>query len=357
MYKKRPNSIFPVVALVCAGIAWLAVQRSIEISGSSVWITPMVLFSFLLVALFGSIIFVRSFVHLMMLILAISLGSLFFGASLWQIPHVLFGACLMAIGARTVRRELDLNIKVDIVKSFHSGRSYVVFGLVWIIAAQYFVTIERMDGEKVLPKFDVGKAGGQFLMRSIAVLNPSLDAIKNDEVTVDEFILGSQFFQPQPVDDVAIAEQVNLAIERQYGSQTQVSENSRQEMENQVRIRMTETQNQVLEKNKGIVLSEGRKQLSEMTGSAVTGNEKMYDVFSGFINKKLNDYFNPSVPDKARSAVLPTILSVMLLLTLWPIGSMLGYGCVLIFSLLFLMLRKYSIISIKRLPAEREIIE
>lgn len=357
MHKKRLSIIFSLFALVSGFFSWLMVARAIEVSGSSVWTVPTVVFSLLLVVLFGAIVFFEHFFHLMLLILAIGLSSIFFGTSLWQIPYILFGSVLMMIGARKVRRELDLNIKVDIIKSFHSGKSYMVFGLVLIIAAQYFVIVDRMDGEKVLPKFEVGKEGGQFIMRSIATLNPSFDAIKNDEVSVDEFILGSQFFQAGPLDENAIAEQVNLEVGRRYGSKTHISENDMWQIEDQVRTNMADTQNQVLEKNKEIVLVEGRKQLSEMTGKMVVGNEKMYDVFAGFINKKLNDYFNPGVGRGVGSSVLPTILAVVLFLTLWPIGSVLGYVCVLIFALLFALLRKYSVISVKVIPAEREVIE
>jgi hypothetical protein len=222
---------------------------------------------------------------------------------------------------------------------------------------QYFVTIQRINGEKVLPKLELGKTSGQLVMKIMASINPAFEGVKNDELTADEFIMQAQSTQLQTIGQDTIDEQTDFIIKNQYGEGKDISQEQRNFIKNQVEEKSLKMQESLSESNKSLILREGRKQLSQMTGQEIVGNEKMYDIFSGLMNKKVNNYLAPSIESPGREKILPIILAFFLFFTLWPIGSLLGFFCIRFFALLMYILRKTSILVVKKVMVEMEVIE
>ena len=223
----------------------------------------------------------------------------------------------MLSGLRSIRKDLDMNIKVSLWKSLYTGKFKLVFALAIIICSQYFFIISASNGQKVIPKFDLSPVTTKLVEPILGMINPNYKTIQQDGLTVDEFILKSQ---PNNAGN------------------------------------LSEAQAQLFQNNKGMVLEEGRKQFSQMVGQDLRGDEKIADVFAGLINKKINDYFQPKINGDAQSSAYSYILVAILFLTILPLGSLLSliwFGFIII---VFRLLVGFSLVEIKIVTVQREMI-
>jgi hypothetical protein len=131
----------------------------------------------------------------------------------------------------------------------------------------------------------------------------------------------------------------------------------KEELKRQAQRNFSDAKDSMSKKNQELILSVGRKQLSDMIGQPVNGNEKISDIFAGLINKKLNDYFRSPIGENGKTSAFPLILAVILFLTIYPIGGVLSIGWFLVVKLIFKVLLKFNVVNIKRIPVEKEIME
>ena len=311
MHRKILSIILASLAMLLACLSWWSVGRAIQSANSFTWATAVSCFSLLFIVLSLSMVLIREILSVELLLIGVAAASFFFVFVFWQLAFVLLGLVFLFWGMKRVRRDMELNVKIDLWKSLQMGRSLLIIGFAIVITSQYYFTIQKADGPKIVPHFETGSLVGTLSTKIMAFVNPDFKALQQNGITVDEFILQTQQNQTGNVP----------------GAYTD------------------------------LVLQQGRAQLSQMTGENLNGSEKMSDVFSGFIDKKIDDYFSPSVENPNASKALPFIMSAILFFTIWPIGSFVSIFLILIAWLIFLVFVRLGFVTIRKIPVEMEVLE
>jgi hypothetical protein len=339
-----------LVTFFLAFFSWLSVDRAIRVPEASAWLVPIVWFSLLMVSFCVLAIFAKGkYLFFLTPLVAFSF-SLIFAFSFWHLLILILGALLMAWGLTLIRNDLGLNVKISLWKSLLRGKSQLIVAVAIIISSQYFFTIQKMDGAKVLPKFDLSPVASKLFVPIFGIVNPNFKTMEQENLTVDEFILKNQEANTESygsMGDEAIESQIpqNIPFEQRQAIKAEVFE------------KMNFARANLSKQNNELVLQEGRNQLSEMVGKKVTGTEKIADVFAGLVNEKINSYFQPQIGDESQSALLPFIFTLVLFLTIAPLGSILSRIWFLLVILLFKIFVKAGLVEIKTEMVEKESIQ
>jgi len=106
-----------------------------------------------------------------------------------------------------------------------------------------------------------------------------------------------------------------------------------------------------------LVVQEGRNKFSEIAGTQLVGNEKVSDVLSSIVNRRINQFLGSGLSDSQQSSPLPFIMAIGLFLTVLPLGSLLSTLWLLMIELVIWIFIKSKLITIAKVPVEMEIIE
>jgi hypothetical protein len=319
------------------------------ITEASTWALPMILFSAYAILICLDIVFFKESVLLELVLGSSLLLSIVFAFDVYQLVFLALGIYLLHAASRRIRRDMDLNMEISIWKSLQTGRSYLLMSLALVISMQYFVTISKFDGQKNIPNFDVTSISKSVVMPILAGFSPQFKSLSDESLTVDQFILQnqSQFSDEQQMDEQFFDSQLPQNL----------TPAQKEELKRQAQRNFSDAKDSMSKKNQELILSVGRKQLSDMIGQPVNGSEKISDIFAGLINKKLNDYFRSPIGENGKTSAFPLILAVILFLTIYPIGGVLSIGWFLVVKLIFKVLLKFNVVNIKRIPVEKEIME
>lgn len=349
--RKIIQAVLGISTVVVAVFSWLSVRNAVIVPDSSTWMVPMILFSIYIVLIcLDAMLF--SDVLLLELVLIGSLATSALFAFEWlQVLGVLISSYFLFLALRKIRVDMELNLKISPWKSMQAGKSYLLISLTFLIVMQYFLTIRSFDGEKKVPHFDASFITKKIAIPFVASVNPQFKALKDETLTVDEFIMQTQNSNQEnnllDIDEQIIDSQIPADL---TPAQREIIK--KQAMEN-----FSNTNSQVSQKNQELILSIGRKQLSDVIGVPIAGNEKISEIFTGLINNKINDYFNPRVGVGEKNAVLSLILAVVLFLIIYPVGSILSIVWFLIVKLIFFVLLWVEIFSVKKVTVSKEILE
>ena len=212
--------------------------------------------------------------------------------------------------------------------------------------------ISQSGKEQAIPEFDTAPITRKIIEPILVMVNPDFKAMQKEGLTVDQFIIKSK---QEKEDDIFSKEDINDEIEKQLPAN--LSPEQKEKMKQEALRQISDSQKNISQKNQELVLKEGREQLAKMVGHKVSGDEQISDVFSGFIDKKINDYFQPHKLDSDRKSPLSYyILSAILFLTIWPMGSALSlvwFGVVII---IFKLMVHFKLVEIKTVTVQREMI-
>lgn len=336
--------------------AWRSIEKAINVSASSDWIVPIVLFSSFFILLYLSAILIeeRYFIYVALLF-CLSLSFIFVLVN-WHFASVLIGFLLASFGIYHIRRDLGLNIKINLSKIIYAGKTFVIIGIAIVISSQYFYTIKDKDLENLLPKIQSSRTFDMMTSKFLAFINPDFKNISGSSTTVDEFIIETQRRRAADENIATIPDdQLDASIEAQMGSNLSLQQ--KEELKKNTRDRLKDMNSELLENNQQIILEESRKNLSEVTGKKLTGQEKVSEIFPQMINKKIVDYFRPKADQNDSLPLLPVILAIILFLTIVPIGSFLNIFWTLLSRLIFWILSRTGAISIGKIQKDVEMIE
>lgn len=287
------------------------------VSGYSSWIFPIAWFSGFMIALFLSVVMVRQNRFLIPLVCFALAPGMFFTFEYYRI--LVYGlASLIAIwGVRHIDKDLDLNIKMSLRKSLSIGRSIIVLALAILICGQYYSDIKKY---KVInpPEFRTEKITATIMPTILPMLGQDLSKLNNGRGTIDEFILESQ------------------RKTMSYPSNLDAS------------------QKEQLER---LILNEGRKQYSSLAGREIKGDEKVTDIISSIVDRKIDEFIAAGFRKSEDLPVLPVIFVAILFLILIPLGNFLGWFWIIITTILFHILVFFEIIKIKTVMVAAEKIE
>lgn len=343
------------ISMAFSFLSWQRVASEINSPETSNWLWPIILFSLFFISLYLTIVLIRQKYILNLLALFCLSLSFVFIPNLWHTIGVLFGFLLVSIGIFHIRRDLQLNIKVNLGKTLTTGKHFLILGFAVVLSSQYFLTVNKKDFEEIIPRFSENKYSNLLTSKILSTINPEFKKISTSEITLDEFIIESQKKQ---IDSDGISMISDQEIENSLsGIGDRMPPSQKEELKKEVKDNLSEANSQLLEGSGERIIEEVRKKFSALVGSELTGQEKFSEVLNNIINRKVTDYLKPEIRDKNSISLLPPILTIFLFLTIVPLGSLLNIFWILFCRLLFWILIKSKIITINKVSAMVETIE
>lgn len=334
--------------MISAFFLWFSIARAITLSDSSTWLVPMIWISIFIVSICLGIILSQDMLLFELVLMAACLLSLIFAPHLFQMGAIILGVYFLFLASRRIRRDMELNVQISIWKSLQAGKSYLLLGLVVIISMQYFLMVDKKGGEVGVPKFDLTPMVKQIILPMAATFNPAMENVNDQTLTVDEFFVLSQ--QDNSSDEIT-----DSMLETQIPEGATLEQ--RDMFKNQIREKIIQSQGQISERTEKLMLDSFHSQLSEVAGYQIIGNEKISDVYAGLIAQKLDKFlqYPVNVAGQTTSAY-PIILTIVLILTIYPLGSMLSIVWFLLVKLLFHFLVRYKIVNIEKVTVQKEML-
>lgn len=343
------------LSFIFSFLSWQRVGIEINSSDPSNWLWPIVFFTLFFVSFYLAIILTRekSIIDLATLF-CLSL-SFIFVLDPWHFVSIIFGFALASSGIWRIRRDMRLNIEISLAKTLGTGKQFLILAFAIVLVSQYFFTVKEIDFQKQVPKFVTNKYSGFITSKIISAINPDYKRISDNEITVDEFILENQKKELEKRNVELFSDQ---QIENYLGQMTEkIDESHKEEIKNEVKNNLENANIQILDANQKMIMDESRKKISNLVGRELSGQEKISEVFEGIINRKITDYLRPEVNEKTNATLLPTILAVILLLTIIPLGSILNILWVLLSKLIFWIFVKSKLVIINKITELIEVIE
>lgn len=347
--------ILIALTLLAAFFAWFAVDQAINVEGSSTWGMPIFLFSLLFIFLYLSIILIRKIAILQAMLGVIFLASFIFAFSFVHIVAIVL-AYLLALWSMTrIKTDLHLNVKVNLWKSIRVGSSLMLFAFAVAITSQYYCEIKNMNSENLMPHFSVGEETGGLTSKLLSMINPDFKNLDQEGLTIDQFILQTQ---KEQLEDASASGEIGIKIDQQIEKNAAtLSPEQKQILREDALKKINDSSENLSIEQEQLILLEGRKKFSEIAGVTLTGDEKVSEVLSEFINQKIDQYLGSGIADSQESSPLPLIMAIGLFLTILPIGSLLSTLWIVAIEGIVWIFIKTELISIVKVPVEMEIIE
>lgn len=346
--KQTSKYILIFFTVVVSFFSWQSIERAINVSNSSIWMIPITLFSILFIVIGFDIVLIKKY-WMFILTLAVSFFSmLFFSFNLWLILAILLALLISIEAKRRIESDLKNSIKIDLRRSLSMGSRYVVIIIGMLIATEHFALVQNSSIEKIIPHFNLQGITKVIAPQVISFMTNGNETGEKNEITVDQFIIQSQLDQNSKTASQTELERMTFdrLTEKSSPEEKQIAKDA---IAKEAGLR-AEAQNTIL-------LEEGRKKFSEMTGKEILGKEKISDVFSDVINKKINDYFQPKINSNGTTKFLPFIISLTLFLTIISIGYFASFFLIQFMVLIFFILKKFGIVKLEKIQIEGEIIE
>ncbi len=352
MNRKQLELVLGFLTMSFSFFSWWSVEQAIIMPNSSTWGVPIMFFSLYIVLLCLDMLLFQNILSLELLLLGTFVTSIFFAFSFLQVGAVLVGGYFIFLSSRKIREDMELNLRISPWKSLQAGKSYFLIAFALLITMQYFLTIDNFKGEIKAPYFDASFITKKVAIPFLSTVDSQFKVLRDETLTVDQFILQSQENYVQNNDFSLEAEQMIEAQLPDDLTQIQKDELKKQAMES-----FYGAKSQLSQKNQELILSSGRKQLSDMVGVPITGDEKIADIFTGLMSNKINNYFNTKIEGGEKNSTFSLILALVLFLIIFPLGSIFSVGWFLIAKLVFSLLLRFNVVRIRRVTVLKEILE
>ncbi len=354
MQKKKIIIItFAILFLVSAVLLWWATGQMAQAYSSKILILEIVSLS--LAYIFLQLI--SLFVHRVFFVECIAVCafsvSIIFALHFWHVVIVVIALLFLLRGLSMIRKDMRLNVKISLWKSLHIGKTALIFAFAAVLSSQYFFAAANRSGDVFVPGLEAGKVGSNIAMEAISYISPQYQALRDETLTVDEFLL--QSYEQQP-DDAYSDEEIDEIILSQPDMQT-LPERQQNMMKDELKKRMLSLNQSTVDLQKQMALAGGRKELSKLAGRKVFGDEKISAVFSAAIETKVNDFFapNPEMPERAKAYQF--IAASVFFLSVYATGSLFWWLWTLLAVGIFRLSVHWGVIKIGRESVEMEIIE
>jgi len=332
-------------------IVWFSIERAINVADSSTWAVPIMWASLWFVLMCLAIILVKEEKILYVVLLLSLLLSFWFSFDSSRIIVGVLAGGLFSMGVYRIKRDLNLNIKVNLGKFIATGKVLIIVSVALLISSQYYSEIKMSPAEKVLPDFNMGQSSKFLTSQILGSINPEFRDLDNTDLTVDQFILEMEKSAAGEEWGLGDDKDIENVINAQGGQS--LTPKQKEALKKEALAQLDKSQKEVSQKSQQLILERGREEFSEIAGKKLTGSEKVSEVFSEAINKKISDYFQPA-KGKNSTPILPMVLAIILFLTIVPIGNFISFFLVLIISFLFWILRKLGAVSIEKAMMEVE---
>ena len=321
-----------LLLLVFSYLLWRSVDRAIFVEEASVWKAPIAWTSLFFFTLTLSIFLIKErTAYLLAIVFSILMGFVF-SFSGFHLLILILAIILVLVAEGKMRDDFLERLKINLGKNIRVGSTFVILALSLAIASQYYFQTKDLATEKYLPRFEVGRQTSGLVLKVVSNFMPQARDLGDPEMTVDQFLLNLYKKQNS-----------NSLLEAQLKSLSPAE-----------RLLAEKVMNSAEENP---VLSEGRKKLTQLALRNVSGSEKISDVFSEIVNKKISGYFMPNLKGEEGSSVFSAIVAAVLFLTVYSLGSFLRLFWIPLIKIIFFIFKKSGLITVVNIPAEKEIIE
>lgn len=356
MNKTLQKTLIALV-LISAMFSWISVDRAIRIPDSSTWVVPMLWFSLFAIIIFLMTVFIKE-KRTLIVAVAIALSfSLFFAPNPFHFLFLLASLLFAKWGIRNIQKDLGLNVKISLWKSFWAGKMQILFALAILISSQYFFTLESIDGQKNMPKLDVSGSMIKMIMPILGIANPAFKGMSEDGLTVDQWLLNAQ--KENGVGGVfGSVEEEFIDAQLDAKLPPGIPAEQREILKQEAMRKMTETQSQLSQKNKDLILVEMRKQFSKSVSQDLKGDEKIAEVLASVVSNKMNEVMQTQLKGGGTvEAMLPLVYALILFLTIFSLGSLLSRIWFLLAIAIFSVLVKIGLVKIGKELVEKESVQ
>lgn len=277
------------------------------------------------------------------------LPSLLFFRELPQIAVLIVSAGLAYLALLAIRAELRERLRFHFYRSVRAGQFLFVLALSLSLASAYSGAVRHATWEDLVPRFRLGEGVSSVVLRVAGLIDPNLRVVTADNATVDEFLTqtGDLSLKPQGSEIPGpSSEQASEAVV--VGSLPGLADY----------LASAGIDRATFERGgsaRELYLATGRKQLAELVGRPVAGDEKIATIFSETLQRKLLGFLSgegatPSVAARA----LPYFLTLLLFLSLLSVGSLVAPLWIGLAHLLFDLVRRLGWVRMVRATVEQE---
>jgi len=355
MNRRKIELILGLLTILTAIFSWWSVARIIEVNGSSSWIFSMAFFIVFLTLICLDIVLFKDIVYLELLLLSSMISGIIFIGGWWHALGLLVGAYFLLLSSRKIRRDFELNVKIDFLKSLRTGKFFLIMAFSVAIAAQYFSVIRLLDGQILIPRFETGDISNKVTFKILSSFDPNFKVLENENITVDEFILQSQKNQIDKENQSFLDLNPTQIIKQELNIQN-LSIEDQKEIQQQIKEKMVAMSFELNAEEQQLLLQESRRQLSLLVGREVQGTEKISSLISDLIGKKIENALSPNVAGQQKSSSVAVVLAGILFLTVFSIGSLLGVIVFFLSWCVFKIMIHFSLLKIETMIVEKEMI-
>lgn len=329
--------------------SWRAFFFAVTTSGvSDIW--QVVAWFFLLVMFFflGTVLWTNLFLRIAGGALVFLPGLLFISS--WEyVIAGFFSVIFIFWSSVTIAREIEERVHFRFFKSARVGQFLFVLGLSFSIAAGYYVFLKNVSWEELVPRFRIGEEMSTVIFKVAGVINPGFAKLSEGTVTVDEFLLS--FGQNKPEGESLPRKDSGKQITEQDILRVFPQPSQYSQGKNIVLLSDLD-QEQIAQR---LFLESGREQVATLVGHPVAGSEKMSDILSFAVQKRLIAFLRGGeVTRQAPSPAVPFFLSLLLFLTLLSLVSIFAPLCIFGAELIFLFLLRSGWLEISTFSVEQE---
>jgi len=337
------------LTLLFSFFAWLSVDQAINNPESSNWLVPVIWFSLFFIILALSIVLIKETYVLTGLLAVSFLSSFIFVFNGWHFLPVVLSLLLACLAMARIKNDLKLNVKIDLWKTIRRGRMLLIISLAIIITSQYYFSVKDFKASALIPQLKPGDITNGLASRIISTINPGIKIGEDENMTVDQFILQSQKMSDQKNAGISADREIDKIVAEKFGDT--VSPSRLDEIKKEYAENMEEPD------GRNMILEEGRKQLSNIAGKNLSGEEKMSEIISEMVNHKITSFLGVNTGGSEKTLLIPAALAIVIFLTVVSLGSFLSPLWTLLVALIFTVLTKAKIVRIKKIPVDMEVIE
>lgn len=332
VFFSRPVSFILLTSLSFS--AWWYLETALD-GGELSWVRAITLFSLVAVVLCVMALTEEKHPRLRLAAAALTLGPAFFFVADWRLLPILVASFFLALfGLSRIAHEIEARLRISIGRSLGAGLPLILLGFCLAIVTQYYFHIRALPWTELLPRFSLGQQSNALLIRSMESVHPGFKQASQDGLTLDDFLLGLQeAVVPHPAAEPILPAEIENALPPELRSPE-----AREALQRQA------------------YLAAGRERFATLAGGGeFSGAERVTDVLTSVLNYQTRVFFDPEARHYS-AAILPFILCLLLFLTIFPLGTLLGLVWIVLASLVFRLLVKARIVRVERVPAEQETI-
>ncbi len=245
--------------------------------------------------------------------------------------------CLLAVvfawwGIRSIQHEAEDHLNFRFFRNVRSGQTLFIFSMALAISSGFFSLQQGATWESLITRFQVSEGTSSIIMGAAGFIYPELRGSSDGAMTVDQFLLSMQ----EGDGNSSFVQKITASGIASLPSTLMDS---------------------FADSSRAAFLAAGHEQLAKLAGRPVQGGERISDVFAATLKGRIVTALAGISPaEHAMPRFVPFLLSVLLFLTLLPIGSLFGLLWIAVAWMLFSVFMMAGWVRIETATREQEVL-